>query len=89
MVRLTGATTLSAMSAEKTYARLRVASNLRKVREAAGLSQEDLAVKAGFHRTYVSQIERAVNNATIDNICKLAEFLGIDVHELFVDPDHQ
>lgn len=74
-------------SAEKTYARLRVASNLRKVRVAAGLSQEDLAVKAGFHRTYVSQIERAVNNATIDNICKLAEFLGIDVHELFVDPD--
>ncbi|MGY2491262.1 helix-turn-helix domain-containing protein [Cupriavidus sp. CP313] len=76
-------------SAEKSYARLRVASNLRKVREAAGLSQEDLAVKAGFHRTYVSQIERAVNNATIDNICKLAEFLGIDVHELFVDPGQQ
>lgn len=76
-------------SAEKTYARLRVATNLRKVREAAGLSQEDLAVKAGFHRTYVSQIERAVNNATIDNICKLAEFLGIDVHELFVAPDQQ
>ncbi|AVA35566.1 transcriptional regulator with XRE-family HTH domain [Cupriavidus metallidurans] len=78
-----------AKSAEKTYARLRVASNLRKVREKAGLSQEDLAVKAGFHRTYVSQIERAVNNATIDNICKLAEFLGVDVHELFVDPDQQ
>jgi transcriptional regulator with XRE-family HTH domain len=76
-------------SAEKTYARLRVAFNLRKAREAAGLSQEDLAVKAGFHRTYVSQIERAVNNATIDNICKIAEFLGIDVHELFVDPDQQ
>jgi len=37
----------------------------------------------------VSQIERAVNNATIDNICKIAEFLGIDVHELFVDPDQQ
>jgi transcriptional regulator with XRE-family HTH domain len=72
-------------SAEKTYARLRVASNLRRLREAAGLSQEDLAIKAGFHRTYVSQIERAVNNATIDNICRLAEFLGIDVHELFID----
>ncbi len=73
-------------SAEKTYARLRVASNLRRVREAAGLSQEDLAIRAGFHRTYVSQIERAVNNATIDNICRLAELLGVDVHELFIDP---
>ena len=76
-------------SAEKTYARLRVASNLRKAREAAGLSQEDLAIKAGFHRTYVSQIERAVNNATIDNICRLAEFLEVDVHELFIDPHQQ
>lgn len=76
-------------SAEKTYARLRVAANLRKARGVAGLSQEDLAVRAGFHRTYVSQIERAVNNATIDNICKLAELLGIDVHELFVDPHEQ
>lgn len=71
-------------SAEKTYARLPVASNLRKLMEGAGLSQEDLAVKSGFQRTYLSQIECAVSNATIDNICTLAEFLGIDVHELFV-----
>ncbi|WER49968.1 helix-turn-helix transcriptional regulator [Cupriavidus sp. WKF15] len=70
-------------SAEKSYGRLRVAANLRAARLAAGLSQEDLAIKAGFHRSYVSQVERGITNITIDNACRLADFLGVDLAMLF------
>lgn len=52
--------------------RQRCAAELRSRRERAGLSQEVLAELAGFHRSYVSQIERAVQNMSIDNFEKLA-----------------
>ncbi|SPA03861.1 Transcriptional regulator, XRE family (fragment) [Cupriavidus taiwanensis] len=73
-------------SAEKSYGRVRFAANLRAARVAAGLSQEDLATKAGFHRTYVSQVERGMTNVTIDNACRLADYLGIDIAKLFSEP---
>ena len=68
------------------YGRTRLATNLRKVREAQGLSQEKLAEQAGFHRTFVSQVEREKNNISIDNIQKLAEALDVDILELLVRP---
>ncbi|WP_439684435.1 helix-turn-helix domain-containing protein [Cupriavidus oxalaticus] len=77
---------MSKSAEKKSYGRVRFAANLRAARLAAGLSQEDLAVRAGFHRTYVSQVERGLTNVTIDNACRLAEFLGIDVAMLFSEP---
>lgn len=67
---------------EPNEARKRVAANLRRVRIAAGYSQERLAQIAGFHRTYVSQIERCKLNVTIDAMWKLSELLEIDPAEL-------
>lgn len=55
-----------------------LAANVRRLRDAKGLSQEKLSVDCGFHRTYVSQVERAVTNITLDNLQKLAEGLGAD-----------
>jgi len=46
------------------------------------LSQEGLAEDAGFHRTFVSQIERERNNISIDNIERLAAALGVDLIDL-------
>lgn len=63
-------------------ARQRLARNLRRLRLAEGLSQEELAEKADFHRTFVSHIERERNNISIDNIERLAAALGVDVLEL-------
>jgi transcriptional regulator with XRE-family HTH domain len=60
------------------YLRQRFANNLRIVRMRHGLSQERLAELAGFHRTYVSQVERAVQNISLDNVEKLARVLKID-----------
>ena len=48
-----------------------------------GLTQEALAERAGLHWTYVGSVERGERNVSIDNICRLAWALGVDVEELF------
>lgn len=58
--------------------RKRVALNLRTLRTQQEISQEDLAELAGFHRTYVSQVERGVSNISLDNLEKLAIALNVD-----------
>ena len=66
--------------------RQRLASNLRRFRKAAGLSQEDFANAHGFDRTYVSGIERGIRNPTISILERLATALGVDVVELVSEP---
>jgi transcriptional regulator with XRE-family HTH domain len=51
----------------------RLAANLRRLRLEKGWSQEDYADRAGIHRTYVSDIERAARNPTITIVEKLAK----------------
>ena len=67
-------------------ARTLLATNVQEIRIQMGLSQEKLAEMAGFHRTYVSQVERSVANATTDNIQKLADVLAVSVSRLFEVP---
>lgn len=62
------------------------ARNLRRCRQAAGLSQEELAHRADIDRTYVSALERSVYAATIDVVDKLAVVLGVDPSELLKRP---
>ncbi|MEX3999796.1 helix-turn-helix domain-containing protein [Paraburkholderia sp. EG285A] len=69
------------------WLRQRIAANLRRERLAKRLSQEKLSVNCGLHRTYISQVERAANNLTIDNLQRIAEALGIDPQELLALPD--
>jgi len=59
-----------------------LAENLKRHRAASGLSQEELAHRAGIDRTYVSSLERSQYAATVDVIEKLARELGIDASEL-------
>jgi transcriptional regulator with XRE-family HTH domain len=54
-----------------------VARNLRRVRHARGLSQEELAHRAEIDRTYVSALERAKYNPTVGMVGKLAAVLGV------------
>lgn len=63
-------------------ARQRVAANIRRLRKGEGLSQEELADAAEFHRTYISQLERCVTNISIDGLERLAEVLGVDILDL-------
>ena len=55
---------------------------LRKAREAAGLTQEKLAFKAGVHRTYVSLLERNLKSPTLSMLFRLCKALGISAAEL-------
>jgi transcriptional regulator with XRE-family HTH domain len=64
-----------------------LASNLRKLRQDRGLSQEALADIAGLHRTYVSSVERCERNATLDTLDRLATALGIEPSELLQDTE--
>jgi transcriptional regulator with XRE-family HTH domain len=48
-----------------------------------GISQEELAHRAGLHRTYVSDLERGARNPSIDSIEKLARALELSVSKLF------
>jgi transcriptional regulator with XRE-family HTH domain len=47
------------------------------LRQSAGFSQEELADRAGIHRTYVSQIERGLKSPTIVMLTKLATALNV------------
>lgn len=60
------------------------AFNLRRLRTAAGLSQEELADRAGLHRTYISSIERGQRNISLENIFVIANALGAQPDELLV-----
>ncbi|WP_308412039.1 helix-turn-helix domain-containing protein, partial [Vibrio parahaemolyticus] len=57
--------------------------HLQEIRKANSLSQEQLALKAGLDRTYISGIERGRRNISLLNIYKLADSLEISVTELF------
>lgn len=59
-----------------------LATNLKRHRLAAGLSQEELAHRAGIDRTYVSSLERCVYATSIEVLDQLATALGIEAADL-------
>jgi transcriptional regulator with XRE-family HTH domain len=67
-------------------ARELVAWNTRRIRVSRGFSSEALAANAGVDRAYVSRIERAVANATVDVLERIARVLGVEMAELFAIP---
>lgn len=60
-----------------------VARNLRRLRQAKELSQEELADRAGINRNYVGMLEREQHAATIDMLEKLATVLDADPADFF------
>ena len=64
-----------------------LASSVKKLRKSLGLTQEELAFRAGIDRTYASQIERAIANPSLAIICMLADELGCDCSDLLVAPE--
>jgi transcriptional regulator with XRE-family HTH domain len=63
-----------------------LALNLRKLRRAKGLSQEELAHRAKIDRTYISALERCVYAAGIDVVDRLARVLGVEAADLLTRP---
>jgi len=78
---LLGVTELNAPTSD----RLVFGKNLKRARLIRGLSQDALAYEAGLSRTFVSDVERAARNLSIDSMSRLATALNIPLRDL-VDP---
>jgi len=61
---------------------------VRSRRHRLDISQEDLAWRAGLHRTYVTNVERGVCNVSLETISKLANALETTLASLIVDAEH-
>lgn len=57
--------------------------NLARQRKLADQSQEETAIRAGLHRTEISNLERGLRLARADTIAKLAAALEADPGEFF------
>ncbi|MBI5718711.1 MAG: helix-turn-helix transcriptional regulator [Burkholderiales bacterium] len=67
-----------ALSPQKTFG-----ARVRELRQAAGMTQDDLAEHCGLFRTYLSRIENGQANPTLTMIHALAGSLGVPVPLLF------
>lgn len=67
-------------------ARKLIAKNVRALRAARNMTQEDLAGAAEIDRSYVSMIENEHFSVSIDLIAKMADVFGVAVHEM-LHPD--
>lgn len=59
-----------------------LAENVKRRRQAIGMSQEALALSAEVDRTYVSQIERGIGNPSLLILCKICDVLGDEPTDL-------
>jgi transcriptional regulator with XRE-family HTH domain len=57
---------------------------IRDLRKARGLSQEELAHRAGIHPTYLGGIERGERNPALLNISRVAGALGLSLGDVFL-----
>ena len=55
---------------------------MRELRRKRGISQERLGQEAGFHRTYVSLLERGIKSPSLNALFELASVLDTTVTEL-------
>lgn len=56
--------------------------NVQKARQALNISQEELAFRAGLHRTYIGMVERAERSISLQNAKKIADALNVDIDTL-------
>ena len=55
---------------------------IRRLRDAAEVSQEELALRAGIDRGYMGGIERGESNPTVLNVVKIASAMNVTTAEL-------
>lgn len=60
-----------------------VGAQVRSLRKARKLSQEQLAERADLHYTMIGAVERGKRNITLENLAKIAKGLGVPVRTLF------
>lgn len=61
----------------------KIANRIRDIRKEKGITQEDLAFKAGVNRAYIGYIERGERKPSVDILAKIAKVLHVDLKSLF------
>jgi len=62
---------------------------LQEIRKKRGLSQEDLGFESGYHRTYISLLERGLKNPSLKTIFQLAKALKVRPSEMIQRIENQ
>jgi transcriptional regulator with XRE-family HTH domain len=62
------------------------AANLRRLRNAKGVSQDELAYEANVSRSYLSQLEKGTFYASLNVVGRLSVALGVEPAELLKIP---
>jgi transcriptional regulator with XRE-family HTH domain len=57
--------------------------NVRRLREEQGLTQAELALKAGINRSYLGGVERGQRRICMENIARIADALAMPPDALF------
>jgi len=73
---------LSNFTAMKTELLIKFGKRIKLLRKERNWTQEKLAEKTGFHRTYIGMIERGERNPSLVSINVFAETFGINISEL-------
>lgn len=69
--------------------RHRIGKAIRRLRSAAGYSQEGFADACKLHRTYIGAIERGEKNLTTDTIERISKCLKISAFDLFREAEKE
>jgi transcriptional regulator with XRE-family HTH domain len=67
--------------------RVALAEQIRLFRSKRGLSQEELAFRAGLHRTYISLVERGKKSPTIDCLTRISAALHVRTSDLLANAE--
>lgn len=66
-----------------------IGAHIRSIREAKGISQEQLAFDAGLHRTYIGSVERGERNISLINLKKISDALHLSLDDLLSQTQHK
>lgn len=61
----------------------KLGNNIRKLRKQRGFSQEELSLNLDLDGSYIRKVENGKLNITIDKISAIAQFLNVEIIELF------
>lgn len=65
--------------------KLKIGQRIKELREAANMSQKDLAYNADLDRSYIASVENGQRNISIVNIEKIALALNVTLKDFFND----
>lgn len=63
-----------------------IGDNIKRIREAKGVSQQELASKCNYEKSNMSRLEAGKTNPTIYTLSTVALALGIPLHDLLKQP---